>query len=259
MLSIDPDERSSLYVQFWSEPGEPVLAEVCSGEASPGSLKYVQASQRRWLHSLGYQKGGEVNNFGKELVIKDADAAEAAAREALRILFKAFDYRGQVPLEITQGNGERAVSQPVRSSIDPDVFAKLLAENGFATTVSQVGDFPVVTVRLDDRHFTVRFEHRSRRAKSYRAIVLVAVIRPGEPIQDGQLMKRAKETGVAIWSEPNHDIWLSATYPLDGGVTSDWVLRSVNSWLASVDHCALSIRAIVQGSSGTVPPNVSVH
>jgi hypothetical protein len=259
VLSIEPDERSSLYVQFWSEPGEPVLAEVCSGEASPGSLKYVQASQRRWLRSLAYQKGGDVNNFQKKVVIEDTDAAEAAAREALRILFKAFDYRGQVPLEITQGGGERAVSQPVRSSIEPEGFAKLLADNGFATTVSHAGGFPVVTVRLDERHLTVRFQHRSRRAKGYRAFALVAVIRPGEHIPDDKLMELTRETGIAIWSEPNHDIWLSATYPLDGGVTSDWVLRSLNYWLASVDQCALSIHATVRGSSNTVPPNVSIH
>ena len=259
VLSIDPDERSSLYVQFWSEPGESVLAEVCSGEASPGSLKYVQASQRRWLRSLGYEKGGEANNFQKEFVINDTDGAEAAAREALRILFKAFGYRGQVPLEITPGVGERAVSQLVRSSIDPDGLAQLLAENGFATTVSDAGEVPVVAVRLDDRHFTVRFEHRSRRAKGYRAFTLVAVIRPGGHILDNKLMELSKETGMAIWSVANHDIWLSATYPLDGGVTSDWVLRSINHWLASVDQCALSIHAIVQGSSGTVPHSFSIH
>ena len=32
IVEVRPDPQTSLYVQFWSEPQEPVVAEVCSGE-----------------------------------------------------------------------------------------------------------------------------------------------------------------------------------------------------------------------------------
>ena len=100
VIAVSPEPKTSLHVQFWSEPGEEVLMEVCSGEWSPSSVKYVQQPQRELLRTLGFRIGGEARNFRKELFITKVSEAEAAARETLRILFDGFRFRGQWPLEI---------------------------------------------------------------------------------------------------------------------------------------------------------------
>src|SRR5688572_14518810 len=130
VIEISPEPTTSLYVQFWSEPGEEVLMEVCSGEWSPGSVKYVQKSQRALLRSLGFRIDGEARNFSKELRITKVSEAETAARETLRILFDGFGFRGQWPLQIQVERDSRAEQQLVYSSFTPEDFAKLLSEHG---------------------------------------------------------------------------------------------------------------------------------
>ena len=71
IAEVRPDPETCLYVQFWSEPHEPVDAEVCSGEWNPGAVKYVRQPQRDGLTALGYTVGGRAHNFRKELQIRD--------------------------------------------------------------------------------------------------------------------------------------------------------------------------------------------
>jgi hypothetical protein len=88
IFSTSPEPETTLYVQFWSEPREPAVMEVCSGEWSPGSVKYVQKPQRLMLESLGFRKGGEARNYSRTLPITNVDEAEEAARQALHILYE---------------------------------------------------------------------------------------------------------------------------------------------------------------------------
>ena len=79
IAEVRPDSETSLYVQFWSEPLEPVEGEVCSGEWNPGAVKYLGRQQRDTLTSLGYSGGGRAVNYRKELQIRTSSAAEAVA------------------------------------------------------------------------------------------------------------------------------------------------------------------------------------
>jgi hypothetical protein len=49
ILGFCPTKSASLYVQLWTEPGEPVLVEVCSGAWTPPARKYVRGPQRAAL------------------------------------------------------------------------------------------------------------------------------------------------------------------------------------------------------------------
>src|SRR5262245_35896018 len=90
VVEFCPTEDVSLYVQFWSDPHEPVLIEVCSGNWNPEALKYVWHEQRARLEARGFTIGGAARNFQKRLTITSPDEAEAAAKEALAILFEVF-------------------------------------------------------------------------------------------------------------------------------------------------------------------------
>jgi len=63
VLETRPEPDASIYIQFWSEPHEPVSAEVGSGEWSPGTLKYLRAERRRQLKAFGFEIGGRAKNW----------------------------------------------------------------------------------------------------------------------------------------------------------------------------------------------------
>lgn len=117
VVSVEPDEDTSLFVQFWSEPGEGVLTEVSSGECYPGAIRYIGPAQREALIARGYTLGGNVRNYQRESVIDSPAAAEAAALEVLQIFFEVFGYRGQWRLEVERHHGERAEHDPVHTSV----------------------------------------------------------------------------------------------------------------------------------------------
>src|SRR5258706_13044923 len=59
VISFPPvgDDRTRLYVQFWWEPYDPVVVEVCSGNCNPCAVKYVRPPQRQALEGLGLSIG----------------------------------------------------------------------------------------------------------------------------------------------------------------------------------------------------------
>ena len=153
IVSLKPDVDSSLYVQFWSEPREQVLMEMGSREWCPAAIRYIGPTQRKALDARGYKVGGRAHNYRKDLVIDSAAAAEAAALEALHVLFEVFGYRGQWRLAVKRHHGERAEHEPVYSSVSPDDFAKVASSAGCDATITTVGDVAVVALKHGRRPF----------------------------------------------------------------------------------------------------------
>ena len=199
VIEVSPEPETRLYVQFWSEPGEEVLMEVCSGEWSPSSVKYVQKPQRDLLRRLGFRIGGEARNFRKELPIIKVSEAEAAARETLRILFDGFRFRGQWPLEIQVHRGSRSEQRLVYSSFTPEDFAKLLSEHGYPCRLVLTDDAPVALVRRGKRRFEARFGWRVPKQNLYSVVVLDALIAaPTAFDADAMLMLASELPGLTV-------------------------------------------------------------
>jgi hypothetical protein len=131
IFSVLPDEKTDLYIQFWSEPEEPVVCEVCSGHWNAGAIKFIREPQRRAIEALGYSPGGRAGNFRKERPILTIEEAESAAREVLTIFFHVFGYRGQWPFTGSQHRGTRAAEQPVYESLTPEDFHKFAMRAGY--------------------------------------------------------------------------------------------------------------------------------
>ena len=137
VVSVEPDEDTSLYVQFWSEPRERVWTEIVSGDRwCPGAIRYIGSPQRNALEARGYARGGRAGNFERELVIDSPAEAEAAALEVLQIFFEVFGYRGQWRLNIERHRGERADHRPVYTNVTPEDFAKVATRAGYQATVT---------------------------------------------------------------------------------------------------------------------------
>jgi hypothetical protein len=249
VCSVNPDSRTELYVQLWSEPHEPVLMEVCSGEWSPASVKYVQEPQRRLLRSLGYTKGGQANNFGKDVEVRNVAQAENVAREALRIFFDGFGYRGQWPLQIRCAGAERADEQPVFSSLTPEDLARLLSEHGYRAAIPDVEDTALVLLQRGRRRFVARLDAPVPKQRLYRAVILDAMLHPVREMPDEAVAALNDEiAGLTVRRGQERELRLSMLLLLDGGVTEAWILKSLEYWMTSVRGCERSLQKLQKSS-----------
>jgi hypothetical protein len=245
VFSIDPEPKTELYIQLWSEPRETTLMEVCSGEWAPPAVKYVQDRQRGLLRELGFKKGGPARNFRKGIAIQNVTDAEKAGREILRIFYEAFRYRGQWPLRIRLEAEERCEQMPVFSSLTLEDVAKLLAEHGYTTIVPEVEDTALILLRRGRRRFTARLDGRVPRQDLYRAIILDAVLMPSEKVSD-TLVTRLNDqiAGITVRKAANGELRLSMLMLLDGGVTQGWIVSSLEYWMASVRNSERSLQRL---------------
>ena len=237
IAEVCPDPETCLYVQFWSEPHEPVVAEVCSGEWNPGAVQYIRQHERDGLGALGYMEGGRAHNFRKELPIRTSAEAETVAREVLDIFFEVFGYRGQWPLELTWHRGERAGHAPVYSSVTPADFVKLAAHLGFESEVG-AGREPVVPMRHGKRPFLASFSGRIGDESLYSIVVLEAALTSPGVLDDASIERINDTLRFARLSRAGEQAFvLSMPLRLDGGVTVGWLANALQHWLAAWRGC----------------------
>jgi hypothetical protein len=256
ILSVEPDADSSLYVQFWSEPREQVAMEVGSGEWCPGAIRYIGPAQRKALDGLGYKVGGRARNFGKELVVDSAAAAETAALDALRVLFDVFGYRGQWRLEVKRHQGERAEHEPVYKSVSPDDFAKVAAHAGCDATIAEVDDVAIVALKQGRRAFFALLDWRVPKQTLYSLVTLRAEVALKRPVTDEAIAEvNSSMHFVKLWREDRHTVKLQMPILLDGGVTAHWLVTSLEHWFGAWRECERQLRrrAVVPKSHKKLP------
>jgi hypothetical protein len=117
-------------VQFWTEPDERVLVEVCSGALTPPARKYVRGSQRAALRSLGYEVGGQARNFQKQWTVRSPRDVRGLARELVDILVDVFGYRGRQPLAMKYCAEGRSHEGRVFEGLVVDDVKRMLAIAG---------------------------------------------------------------------------------------------------------------------------------
>ena len=233
------DDRTELYVQFWSEPYEPVLVEVCSGNWNPGAVKYVRPPQRQALEELGFAIGGKAGNFRKEVVVRSPDEAEQSASEALAIVFDVLGYRGEAPLSIKCHRGERAEHAAVHHSLSPEDLLKLALEAGFrAAELPSEDDTPVLTLARERFRAVALLGSRVGDANLFASVLLRTVVRG--PAQGSPRLAGRTQRGVApamLVESSDGTVWAQTELVFDGGVTAEWIMRGLNRWRATVREC----------------------
>ena len=246
VVSVAPDADTSLYLQFWSEPRERVLAEVGSGEWCPGAIQYIGPAQRKALDARGYTLGGRARNYRKELVIDSPAAAEAAALEVLQIFFEVFGYRGQWRLEIKRHRGERADHDAVYTSVTPDDFAKVAGRAGCDATVTHSDDTPVVALTRGRRAFVAFMGWRVPRQNLYSLVALQAELTLKQPVSD-EAISRVNSTLqlVKVCRTDRRTVRMHMPLVLNGGVTAAWLEQSLQHWIRSWRECERQLRRAV--------------
>ena len=85
VMAFAPRPDVTLYLQVWSEAGDPLLFEVSSGHGWAPTAAYLSEELRESLLGRGFEVGGPAQNYRKRVVIDGESAIRALAREMLAI------------------------------------------------------------------------------------------------------------------------------------------------------------------------------
>src|SRR5262245_41228972 len=229
IVQFEPVPDVALYIQLWSEPGEPALMEVSSGAWNPRAIKYVWRAQRRSLEECGFTVGGVARNFQKELRISSPEDAETVARDALTIFFDVLGYRGLQPLKMTLERGSRAEQRPVVTSLSPEDFIKIAEHRGYrASLLVAESPSPVVTLQRGTFKGLAIFNAPISHRNLFGAVRLRADVGaessqqpPAQPDEEFPALRVVVGQG---------RVTADVSLMFDGGVTAEWVGNRLDRW-----------------------------
>ncbi len=243
ILATKVAPRVHVYVQFWSEPGEPVLWEVSSGHWNPPTDKWLAGERSERIEAMGFEIGGQAENFHREVVVQTAAEATRIARSVVDIFYHCFDYRGLSPIEAHLAYESRGEPALAYDSFSPEDLIKILEACDFRLTAMDGDDhMPIIRAVRGGLETTITCVQRVDDEHLYRHALLTADVEVPPDIA-------AAVTGAAVPlvdGAPNV-ITLGTTLMFDGGVTVGWVVRRLEDW-----------DAMMRSSQTTVHPRVEV-
>jgi hypothetical protein len=243
VVSVAPDAETSLYVQFWSEPREPVLTEIGSGEWCPGAIRYIGRAERQALDARGYTLGGRARNYGKELVIDPAAAAEARSR-CCRCSSRCSGTVGSGD-SISSDTGANVPNHdPVYTSVTPTTWRKSRPVPAAMRRVTNSGDTPVVALTRGRRAFLAFMDWRLPGQNLYSLVALQAELTLKRPVSE-EAISRVNSTMrfVKVWRIDSRAVRLHMPLVLDGGVTAAWLAQSLQHWIRNWRECERQLPA----------------
>ena len=131
VFSYQPLEGVQVYMQFWSEPGEPVEWEVSSGNWHAPTKPFMRGERSRRLRDAGFRIGGQARNFQREVPAEGENDIRLVARQVVDLLHGALGYRGEQPLHVQAIADTRAPRQPVYAALTQDDFVSILERAGY--------------------------------------------------------------------------------------------------------------------------------
>jgi hypothetical protein len=243
ILATKVAPRVHVYVQFWSEPGEPVLWEVSSGHWNPPTDKWLAGERSKRIEAMGFEVGGQAENFHREVVVQTAAEATRIARSVVDIFYTCFDYRGLSPIEAHLAYESRGEPNLAYDSFSPEDLIKILEACEFRITAMDGDeDAPVIRATRRGIETTITCVERVDDEHLYRHALLTADVEvPAE------IAAAVTEAAVPVIDGAAGVIRLGTTMMFDGGVTVGWVVRRLEDW-----------DAMMASSQTTVGPRAGV-
>ena len=254
----NPAPDVQVYIQFWSEPGEPVLCEVSSGRWNPPADKWLEGRRSQKIASYGFVIGGEAENFQRHFDIRTPADIEHVAKFVAAIFFNAFDYRGETPIEAKLTHDGRAESQLTFEGFTPDEIMKVFAGNGFRVEEAvDDDDEPVVpsVLRCRKRGLTTVVElHDHAEDDTYGRMHLSAEI-PLSRAQVSEMRRRDDQPPDAV---PIAEV--TVMHSFIGGVTLEWLIARIQEWDGGLAEHKQEVRGMKKGPRRAQrPPGETVH
>lgn len=244
VLEFEPDPKALLYVQFWSQPGNPdgVLFEVCSGVLDPEAALNVDESRQELLRDHGFEIGGAVGNFHKAIKVDNGRDARAAGREAMALLCKVLGYDGRQELRFSLNLDTNSKLRHVFDDVAPNDMASLMREWGFAAELQTREDgVPVILSRTDHGPFAVALLDGLADG-NYQSATLRTFQNPADPSQAPGIANAINRKFRLLQAsvDDDGDLVIEAHVSFLGGVTAEHVRIRFEVWRGM-------LRALVEG------------
>lgn len=244
------------FVQFFSEPLEPVSWEVCAGREHPPTQAWLAGERAAHIEALGFRIGGPSGNYLRNVNITTPKDVTAVAREVVDLFYDAFGYRGlqQIHAQLTYEGRDR--HKPVYDAFTPGDIKQAFARLGFqveARYPDEKDGLPILRFRKHGVETQVYLWERLEDFEAYQRIRFDA---------DVEAIREDPVDAELIEGLPDDEAFVSfsSEYGFSGGVTLDWLLARIEEW---DDTLAVRERMLANrpGPRRTPPasPGVTIH
>lgn len=228
IFSLDVAPETQVYVQFWSEPSEPVVWEVSSGRWNPPADEWLAGDRAARIEALGFTIGGNAENYHREVEIRTAAEIAAIAKAVVRIFYSGFDYRGTAPITAKLVHEGRSETNETFDSMTVEDVSKVFASLGFRveeTTRDRADDEPaMIRCRKRGTYTVVELLEQVKDENLYRRLRFIADVELPEEERE----RLRLEPGAPEGAEPVLSV--SVVHPLGGGVTLAWLIERIQDW-----------------------------
>ena len=208
-----------------------MLWEVSSGKWNPPTDKWLAGERGQRIEALGFQLGGEAENYQRDVTIDSPAALATIARDVVELFYDAFDYRGMTALNASLSYEGRSELRPTYDAFAPDDLGKVFAACGYRVEEAEI--------ERDDEPPMLRCRKRG----------VATIVNFDEPVSDDALFGRATlscELPVRREDEPDLPpaptdvgnvppvLAISTVLLFSGGVTIDWLISRVQEWTTMI-------------------------
>ncbi len=211
---------AELFVQFWSEPLEPIEWQVCSGQGRPAVKALLGPQAEEELRALGFEPGADPPNYRKTVTIANTGDARAVARETLRVFVEALGYRGRTPLVARIGAGTRARRQWVHGALTPEDVQKMFRRAGCRAVRAEAPEVPVLNVEHHGLKYSAVMYARLADSNLYECVDLRVFL--GHAHRSDLPRLNAVNTSyrnIKAWLDEDREAWLVQSIGTRGGLT----------------------------------------
>ena len=232
IFSIEVAPETEVYLQFWSEPLEPVLWEVSSGRWNPPADEWLAGERAARIEALGFTIGGNAENYHREVDITTPADIAAIAKGVVRVLYDGFDYRGLQPIVARLVHEGRSETKATYESFTPEDVSKVFAGLGYRVeepVADEDGEPvapPMIRCRKRGTTTVVQFWDRVEGQDLYRRVRFEADVEL--PEEERQRLKEAPDAPAG--AEPHATV--SVVHAFSGGVSLDWLIARIGEWEA---------------------------
>jgi hypothetical protein len=254
VFSLEVAPETEVYVQFWSEPFEPVRWEVSSGTWNPPADEWLAGDRARRIEAMGFQIGGRAGNYSRLVEMKRTAGIAAVAKAVVEVFYAGFDYRGTRPIHARLAHDGRSAMDRTFDAFTPEDVGKVFAGLGFVVEepVDEADDGATAVIRCrKGRSCTmVDFDERVEDENVYRRIRLSADV--ALPAAERARLKAAP--GAPEGAEPYATV--SVVLPFGGGVTIPWLIERIHEWDAMLAGERRAARRRVKQVAGELAETV---
>lgn len=255
VFSFSPAPNVQVFVQFWSEPLEPVKWSESSGRWHAPRQKWLAGRDRR-IEASGFTIAEGTENYSREVRISSAADVTRVAREVVNILYDAFDYRGLEPLTAKLLHEGRSLEQPTFDAFTPEDVSKLFAASGFRveeaiTDDEEVQEPPMIRCRRRGMFTVVEFIDQVEDQNLFRRVRFSAEFTVTE------------EQARAFGSAPDAStegadpvLSVSVVHAVRGGVSLAWMVQRIGEWDAMLTEHRRELRSTVRSLAAQVTETI---